>query len=238
MDITPLLQNAHLPRRWATLCFLLPLLSIHLVYLLAANAGQVPWCIPHIQGCTSISRAAREGIANPVFRATMLTWALMLVGFWWLNAGWLVRRHGAHRQVRWSLGFVIVSLLTLTGYAWFVGGESGLALWFRRYGGVLFFSCFAVAQFFVLVVVHRDQGYPLRLRRLFVYCCAALLVLGWGSIPGGHLAQDGYRVVSAIEWSFALLMIFTLLLNGRLWQIDQFSLHDAHLGWRRLLSQT
>ena len=38
---------------------LLPLAAIHLCYLLAAYLGHVPWCLPYVDSCTSISAAGR-----------------------------------------------------------------------------------------------------------------------------------------------------------------------------------
>ena len=42
---------------------LLPLLASNGAYLLSAYEGHIPWCIPYIEGCTTISRAASSGTA-------------------------------------------------------------------------------------------------------------------------------------------------------------------------------
>ena len=40
-----------------------PIVFIHLTYLISAAQGYVPWCIPYIDSCTSISATGRHGIA-------------------------------------------------------------------------------------------------------------------------------------------------------------------------------
>ena len=49
------------PLAWATA--LLPLVTMHVCYLLSASEQLVPWCLPWFEGCTSISRASRSGTA-------------------------------------------------------------------------------------------------------------------------------------------------------------------------------
>ena len=58
---------------WLALAIgLLPIAIVHLCYAISVNAGHVPLCLPYLEGCTSISRAARHGMANHVFKAAML----------------------------------------------------------------------------------------------------------------------------------------------------------------------
>ena len=48
------------PRILVIILTLLPLLACNGAYLLSAYEGFIPWCIPYIDGCTTISRAARS----------------------------------------------------------------------------------------------------------------------------------------------------------------------------------
>ncbi len=51
---------------------LLPAVASLAAWGLAMNAGLVPVCNPFLDGCVSISRAARHELPNHVFRALML----------------------------------------------------------------------------------------------------------------------------------------------------------------------
>ena len=77
------------PRTLAILITLLPFLITNLVYLVSAYEGYIPWCIPNIDGCVSISKAARNGSALFIFRATMIVYGVLLIWFWFYVRQWL-----------------------------------------------------------------------------------------------------------------------------------------------------
>ena len=55
----------------ALACALIPAGAVGFAWWLSVRAGHIPDCIPHLEGCTSISRAARHGTGNLVFKFTM-----------------------------------------------------------------------------------------------------------------------------------------------------------------------
>lgn len=91
----------------------IPFVAAHLAYAISIDAGHVPACVPYVEGCTSISRAARHGLGNHLFRLLMLPSALLLALHWLGARAWLGERHGDPRAGR--------SLL-------FLGPFAGLAL--------------------------------------------------------------------------------------------------------------
>lgn len=175
---------------------LLPLLAVHAAYLLSADAGHVPWCWPWFEGCTSISRAARFGTANLLFKLLMLPHALLLARYWSQPAfAAPVRR----------LGVAAAGALAL--YLLFLGWEGGLYQGLRRFGITAYFGGVVLAQ---LLVLHERQvsGTLRRGRRLALLVLAGALVgLGLLSLPAqyGPMASDA--AVNRIEWLYALLMI-------------------------------
>ncbi|MEE4110897.1 MAG: hypothetical protein V2I24_16210, partial [Halieaceae bacterium] len=80
---------ANLPLIVAAGCALLPFVAVHIAYLLAADAGQVPWCNPYVDSCTSISATGRQPPASFVFKGVMLPCAMLIAVFWWLQWRWL-----------------------------------------------------------------------------------------------------------------------------------------------------
>jgi len=65
---------------------LLPAVAALLALALALQAGLVPACNPFVDGCVSISRAARHGLPNHVFRALVLPAAVLQALAWLLQA--------------------------------------------------------------------------------------------------------------------------------------------------------
>ena len=51
---------------------LLFVVAAHAAYLLSIEGGHVPACIPYLDGCVSISRAARHGWGNHLFRLLVI----------------------------------------------------------------------------------------------------------------------------------------------------------------------
>ncbi|MEY4642413.1 MAG: hypothetical protein RLZZ227_2407 [Pseudomonadota bacterium] len=122
---------------------LLPLLCVHLTYVLAASYGHVAWCLPYWDSCTSISATGREVPEKLVFKLLMLPAALCAVGFWWLAGQWLRVTYGVRARMMVATGTVAALFLLLYVVAL---GESNEYRWARQTGIILFFSLTYVAQ--------------------------------------------------------------------------------------------
>ena len=87
---------------------LLAAIAMHGAWLVSTAAGYVPDCIPHLDGCTSVSKAARQGAANVLFKALMIPNAFVQVWTWAVAARWIARASkdpGADRGLR-PLGMI------------------------------------------------------------------------------------------------------------------------------------
>lgn len=207
----------------AWLAAALPFVAANAAYLISASAELVPWCFPYVEGCTSVSRAARSGIANPVFRGIMLPFAVVLALYWWLAAEWL-RGFAPQRQRlrRIMLGAGLVASVFLVLYATFLGVEGSFYQWMRRYGITMHFSCTVIAQFLLTYALAQDARLPPWLRRAKLGLCGAMLVLGLASIPLQHFALNRETALNAIEWSYSLLMLAFYPLTGAAWRRTGF----------------
>lgn len=201
----------------------LPFLAAHVAYLISATAELVPWCVPYFEGCTSVSRAARSGIANPVFRGIMLPFAVVLALYWWLSAEWL-RGFAPQRPRlrRIMLGSGVVASIFLVLYATFLGVDGHIYQWMRRYGITVHFSCTVIAQFLLTYAIVQDLRLPHWLRNAKLGLCSAMLVLGLASIPLQHFALNREAALNAIEWSYSLLMLAFYPLTGEAWRRTGF----------------
>lgn len=202
---------------------ILPFVAANAAYLISASAELVPWCFPYFEGCTSISRAARSGVANPIFRGIMLPYAVIMALYWWLAAEWLRGFAPQWRRLRRSmLTFGLLASLFLILYATFLGVEGDLYQWLRRYGITVHFACTVLAQFLLTRAVAVDARLPAWIRRALLALCGMMLVLGLASIPLQHFAQDRAATLNALEWSYSLLMIAFFPLVGEAWRRTGF----------------
>lgn len=208
----------------ALACGLLPLLVGHAAYLISAFEGFVPWCLPYWDGCTSISRAARHGWANHLFKAGMLPLAGLMLVFWWLASAWAAALGAARRPRLAMLLLGATGALFLVLYATFLGVEGALYQWLRRYGITFHFAFTVLAQMLLLRLVQHAPQVSLALRRGLLLLLAAMLLLGLASLPLQHLMGDRDAWVNRLEWCFALLMIAVFPLVGWGWRRSGFVL--------------
>ena len=73
----------------ALLAGLLPLVATLAAFTLSVALGLIEACNPFVDGCVSISRAARHGLPNHVFRALVLPAAALQAACWFLCSAWL-----------------------------------------------------------------------------------------------------------------------------------------------------
>ena len=182
-------------------CAVLPVVAVHWAWWLSRAAGYIPDCIPHLEGCTSISRAARHGTGNAIFKLLMIPAAALQAWHWRRCAGWLDATAGGE----WSRGLRplgIVAGVALAVYAIFLGTEGPAYGWLRRYGIVFYFA----GTFCAIVVFLRGLGHVpgvANWRAAMLGLAFAMLALGIASaftpyFVGDDVRQDEIR--DMLEW--------------------------------------
>jgi hypothetical protein len=207
-----------------------PFVAAHLAYAISIDAGHVPACIPYVEGCTSISRAARHGLGNALFRLLMLPSALLLALHWFSVREWLRVAHAdpsAGRSLLWLGPFAGFALAT---YATFLGTEGEIYRWLRQYGAQLYFASVYIAQ---LVFVHRYRqtaGYRSGIVAGMLAINLAMLLLGIGYTAVANAGSDEVlkdRMENLLEWHIGLLMTAWYLLQAWIWRRSAFRLNTA-----------
>lgn len=200
-----------MPAAWlALLCWIVPTLAVVVTYAISAGTGQVPTCFPFLEGCTSISGAARRDPSIHLFRALMLPTATLVAAYWILVRHWLGQLGDPGRSRHWLAGLGVVGALFLVLYVVFLGTEGRTYEFMRRYGVTVYFAFTALAQ---LLLAYRLRRLPPAgqaavgpgLVRAKVVFCGAMLLLGLVNVPAKNLFPE-LPVDNAVAWNFALLM--------------------------------
>lgn len=218
---------------FALLVVLLPFTAVHASYLFSAWQGHVDWCIPYWHGCTSISAAGRQGVAFFVFKGLMIPAAVLMAGYWWLNARWLHwLGDTAHGQQRLIVVVGFIASLGLILYSSVLGAVGDIYRIERRTGVMLYFGLTLLAQLLMLRRVMRLSKILPALNRpcqCQLAICLAMLLLGVGHllaellIPATALNPER-DLDDIVEWNFALLMDAYYLCSYWLWRYQHPSL--------------
>lgn len=201
------------------------MLATSLAFAIAVGEGQFAACNPLVDGCVSISRAARHGLPNHLFRALMLPAAVFQGLVWLLCVAWL-RSSGA-LATRWLrvlplLGIGAAAFLIL--YGAFLGTEGVWYQWMRRFGIVFYFGLTTISM---LIVAGAVRATPLRSAAIILIAlCATLPLLGLANtlaplVLNDAAAIDGFE--NATEWWGGL--VFTLFFGAlaQLWRRSRFA---------------
>ncbi len=196
--------------------------AVHLAWWLSLHYGYIPPCNPYWDGCTSISRAARHGISNHLFRLVVLPTALLHLLNWWLAARWL-RDPGRPRDVEALalLGLGAVSAAALALYATFLGTQGEAYELLRRYGVTLYFGCGYLAQLLFLRLALRRKRLTRALGLWMQWICVLMLMLGVFNTVATELIDDPAfhdRLENALEWQLGLLLVTWFAMQALAWR--------------------
>lgn len=189
-------------------CAALPFLATWVAFALSAEAGHIVACNPFWDGCTSISRAARHGLGNHVFRAAVLPAATLQTLTWMVAAAWLRRQQRATPvQARFLVVLGAIAGLALVLYATFLGSDGEVYRLLRRHGVHVYFAASYLALLLMLRALSRAPAD--RARRPLLVIAIGMLLLGVASTAVTALVADAAlkdRLENALEWQLGLLL--------------------------------
>lgn len=201
-----------------------PVICLHAAWLMSTALGLIEPCNPYWDGCTSISRAARQDPVIYWFRFTMQPYGWLLAGFWGLCFAWAAAVHRAAWRRRWALlGCGLVGAVFYTLYATYLGEDGDVPGLLRRYGINLYFSMTVLAQMLLISLATSAGALPTALRRAFLVVLALLLGLGLASLPLQFFTADPDAWLNALEWWYALLMVACYPLTAIAFRITGFT---------------
>ena len=202
---------------------LLPAIAVLLALgLYAGEAGSS--CNPFIDDCVSISRMARYGLANHLFRALVLPGAVLQM-LTWLIAAHTFAAAGPTRRDAFLLALLgVCAGVSLVVYGSFLGVEGGVYRWLRRWGTLIYFGGTYLAM---LIFAHASQrlhaAHRLVLPRthgrvmlaLLFFIAAIGLFNVFAPVVSAAL-QD--RIENQTEWWGALALTLNFVTMASLWR--------------------
>ena len=201
------------PRSLAILVVILPLLASNGAYLLSASEGFIPWCMPYIDGCTTISRAGRSGNTIFFYRAVVFTYSVLLMLFWLYSKNWLELLHGhttnIARIIFW-LGFT--GSIALLIYIDFLGTTGEINHFMRSTGAILYFTLTPLAQSLMLYQHYRifrnkpEVSIKPKVLGYQLIILVSMLMIGLISIFLVVTDNITYEIENIVEWNFSLLV--------------------------------
>lgn len=209
--------------RLAYLVAILPLLTIHLTWLISASVNNLHWCNPYWHLCHSVSATGRLYPEFFVFKGLMIPAACGILIYWWLLKHWMRQMAIPFVTRIHALGtLAALALVVYTVTLGAVGEPYALA---RRMGVILFFGLTPLAHLLLLAACraspHFSEEMDSELRRMKLLLMTMLL-LGVGSVIAGFLWSGYDDWENAVEWWFAVMMPGLFVLVGRLWRHTQF----------------
>lgn len=205
----------------------LPPLATLASYAISVSLDQVPFCIPPIDGCTSISRAARQEPALFLFRFVMLPQAVLQLACCWLLLQWLQLLTGRRSHAIGIAAFIGAVFIGL--YADFLGSQGAVYEWLRRTGIIFYFAGTAMVQL-LSVRLLRQAPLPNRLHspaKWLWRLVAAQWVVGILHVVLKASLSDYDSWENRLEWNLSLLMTSWFLVLAWAFAVSGFQLRGA-----------
>jgi hypothetical protein len=204
---------------------LLPMVATLVALVLSTRMGLIPACNPFLEGCVSISRAARHDLPNHLFRALVLPAAALQALTWVLLTHWLqgLGQHGRGLRVLPALGILAGAALAL--YGSFLGTEGDIYRLLRQYGTVVYFGFTCIAMLVAgggisRAVDARRLAVPRGTHHALVVLGCALVLLGLGNAVLSEMLQDPAKdvVQNVTEWWGGAIFVVVFGVLAAIWR--------------------
>ena len=185
--------------------FLLPVLTVVISYFFSSLGGYVEWCLPLLDGCTSISKVGRYGVSFYLYKIFIIPSVILMIIFWYQINKYI------HKS-NLLLFLSITSCIFLIIYLFALGFEGKIYRFMREIGIFVFFILSPVCQALLVFVISDNKISSKFSLKILLYLYLLFLV-GYLLI----LPLDNSNYENVIEWNFAfLIFLFFPLFTGLL----------------------
>ena len=187
-------------------------------YIFSYLGDIVPWCVPHIEGCTSISRTGRTGTSFYIFKFTMIPVAGLAFVYWLDMARWNIVSAPNQRFLNFVptiLGCLGATALLLQ--MTFLGIDCGVCRTIRSNSTSMFFMLTFVAQWLIWIRI-KKQSERIWVPRLYFILCSLLsidLVL-FVTVP--NFVENTSALENSIAWRTSYLISLAPAISACGWK--------------------
>lgn len=206
----------------------LPAVAVNVCYLIAAQRGHVPWCIPYVDSCTSISAVGRDSPESHVFRATIIPTAVFMMIYWRLNYEWFKTLNSQMRTWNRSMLYCgIIGSIGIIVYTTVLGAVGQEYYLQRRLGVTTFYFFTLLAQLIMtsqvsVVAKRRPAPVSVGVIRSLIAICAMVATLGLINITSGILYEGYGDIDDAIAWTVTLVILAYFFVTYFAWKQSGF----------------
>ena len=173
--------------------FLVPVLTIFVSYLISAFNGYVDWCMPIIEGCTSISKVGRYGLSFYLYKIFIIP-SLILMIYFWLKAYLNIYKNIV------LIFLSVVACLFLIIYLIALGFDGKIYRFMREIGIFVFFVLMPICQAWLTISTSHNF-----LNKFFLYLIIFIFI-GLACVYLSILSLDNDNYENIIEWNFVFFI--------------------------------
>ena len=195
-------------------CFVLPILTVIISYIISIKLNLVTSCIPNLEGCTSISRVGRYEPVKYFFKPMMYFYSLLIFFFWFFFSKKLKSNNIQIERINF---FFLTTVIFLCLYITFLG-ESKLYSFFKRIGIYFYILSIILAQFYSnkLLIENKEKikkFFKFKIVKGNYFLSLFLIILGIFLLPILVLKIENFpQIKNIISWNyFFLIQIYFLI---------------------------
>ena len=195
-------------------CFVLPILTVIISYIISIKLNLVTSCIPNLEGCTSISRVGRYEPVKYFFKPMMYFYSLLIFFFWFFFSKKLKSNNIQIKRINF---FFLTTVIFLCLYITFLG-ESKLYSFFKRIGIYFYILSIILAQFYSnkLLIKNKEKikkFFKFKIVKGNYFLSLFLIILGIFLLPILVLKIENFpQIKNIISWNyFFLIQIYFLI---------------------------
>ncbi len=192
----------------ALICFILPISTVIISYIISIKLDLVPTCIPNFDGCTSISRAGRNVPVKYFFKPIMLLYAFILLLFWY---NLLEKLKSFKIESKKIFLLAILSVLFLVLYITFLG-EGKIYFFFRKVGIYIYIFFTVITQFLISNKLYFFKKkiikiYNFKFIKINYFLTFFLVISGIMLLPVLIIKIDNFpEIKNIISWNYFFLI--------------------------------
>ena len=208
-------------RYLSLIVFVLPLFTVVISYIVSVELNLVPFCIPNLDGCTSISRVGRYEPVKYFFKPFMYLFGVFLFLYWRENFLKLRLLISNNRQLMITYIVGIVSVLFLFLYIFFLG-ESNIYRFFRKIGIYIYIFFTVIAQLLLAIqYIKLKNEDNLNYRIIKFKLTLSILLISFGIIILPILVtkiESFPEIKNIISWNYFFLIQIYYLITFFCWK--------------------